>query len=199
MEADRERLIAELEYAKKDAENANRKLEHLAFLDGLTQLANRRMLDEYLVREWYLQARHKSALSVLFCDIDHFKRYNDTYGHQAGDECLKQVADKLKDSIKRPTDLAARYGGEEFVLVLPNTNGQSAMHVAQRIKNNIRKLKIPHAQSDFDRYLTLSIGISCVFPNHNQSAELLVKTADEALYEAKAKGRNNCVLKECKS
>jgi len=199
VEAEREQLITELECAKKNIEDANQKLERLATLDGLTQLSNRRMFDEYLVRQWSIQARQKSSLSVILCDIDYFKRYNDAYGHQAGDECLKQVADKLKDSIKRPTDLAARYGGEEFVLVLPDTNSQGAIHVAQRIKTNIRKLRIPHIQSDIDRYLTLSMGISYVFPNHNQSAELLIKTADDALYEVKAKGRNNYLLKECKS
>ncbi len=199
VEAEREQLIAELEYAKKNAEEANQKLERLAKLDGLTQLANRRMFDEYLVREWSIQSRQKSSLSLILCDIDYFKRYNDAYGHQAGDECLKQVADKLKDSITRPTDLVARYGGEEFVLILPNTNSQGAIHVAQRIQTNIRKLKIPHIQSNIDMYLTLSMGISGVFPNHNQSVELLIKTADDALYEVKAKGRNNYLLKECKS
>ncbi|MFC1878208.1 PAS domain S-box protein, partial [Thermodesulfobacteriota bacterium] len=131
VEAEREQLITELGHAKKSAEEANQKLERLATLDGLTQLANRRMFDEYLAREWYRQARHNSSLSVILCDIDYFKRYNDTYGHQAGDECLKKVADKLKDSIARPSDLVARYGGEEFVLVLPSTNGQGAIHVAQ--------------------------------------------------------------------
>ena len=199
VEAEQEQLIAELGHAKKRAEEANQKLERLATLDGLTQLANRRMFDEHLVREWYRQARHNSSLSVILCDIDYFKRYNDTYGHQAGDECLKKVADKLKDSITRPSDLVARYGGEEFVLVLPSTNSQGAIHVAQRIKTNIRKLKIPHIQSDIDKYLTLSMGVSCAFPNHNQSVELLIKTADDALYEVKAKGRNNYLLKEYKS
>ena len=168
-------------------------------MDGLTGLANRRQFDATLEQEWQRAIRSELPLSLLFADIDYFKRYNDTYGHQAGDECLKQVANELKDSIKRPTDLAARYGGEEFVLVLPNTNGQGAIHVAQRIKTNISKLKIPHAQSDIDRYLTLSMGVSYTFPNHNQSAELLVKTADEALYKVKNTGRNNYLLKECKS
>lgn len=198
-EAEREQLITQLEGAKKDAEDANRKLERLATLDSLTQLANRRMLDYYLIREWSLQARHKSVLSIILCDIDYFKRYNDTYGHQAGDECLKQVAAILKDSIKRPTDLVARYGGEEFVLILPKTNGQDAIHVAQRIQSNIRELKILHSQSDVDKYLTLSMGISCAFPNNNQSVELLVKTADDALYEVKTNGRNNYRLEYCKS
>ena len=199
VEAEQEQLIAELGHAKKSAEEANQKLERLATLDGLTQLANRRTFDEYLVREWYRQARHSSPLSIILCDIDYFKRYNDTYGHQTGDECLKKIADILKNSITRPSDLVARYGGEEFVLVLPSTNAQGAIHVAQRIKTNFRKQKIPHIQSDIDKYLTLSMGVSCAFPNHNQSVELLIKAADDALYEVKAKGRNNYLLKEYKS
>jgi diguanylate cyclase (GGDEF)-like protein/PAS domain S-box-containing protein len=199
VEAERERLISELERAKKDIEDANQKLERLAALDGLTQLANRRMFDAYLVREWSIQARQKSPLSIIMCDIDYFKRYNDAYGHQAGDECLKQVADKLKDSVTRPTDLVARYGGEEFVLVLPDTNPRGAEHVAQRIIKHIKKLKIPHSQSDIDPYVTLSMGISYVLPHHHQSLEVLIKTADDALYEVKATGRNNYLMKECGS
>lgn len=197
VETEREQLIAELERAKKNIEEANQKLERLAALDGLTQLANRRMFDEHLVREWSIQARQKSPLSIIMCDIDYFKRYNDAYGHQSGDDCLKQVANKLKDSVTRPTDLVARYGGEEFVLVLPDTNRQGAAHVARRIITNIKKLKIPHIQSDIDTCLTLSMGISTVLPNNNQSVEVLIKTADEALYEVKATGRNNYLMKEC--
>ncbi len=182
----------------QELETANRELKRLSLLDGLTQLANRRMFDEVLVREWKRQARNKSVLSVIFCDIDYFKHYNDAYGHQAGDECLKRIAEKLKNSVRRPTDLAARYGGEEFVLVLPDTNGEGAVQVAQRVQKEIQKLKMPHAQSDVDEYVTMSLGVSFTFPKYGYPPDLLVKTADVALYEVKEKGRNDYLLRECK-
>ena len=193
-----EKTIQKLKDREQKLSNANQELALLASLDGLTKLANRRMFDECLIREWNLQFRNKRPLSLILCDIDYFKRYNDTYGQQAGDECLIKDAKKLKDSIKRPADLAARYGGEEFVLVLPDTNEDGAIRVAKRIKSEIRTLEILHAQSDVDSCLTLSMGVSSTIPNDKHSAEILVKIADEALYDVKRKGRNNYLLKECK-
>lgn len=193
-----EEMIQKHKERGQELTNANKELKQLALLDGLTQLANRRMFDEHLVREWKLQARNKSALSVILCDIDYFKHYNDAYGHQAGDECLKRIAEKLGNSAKRPTDLVARYGGEEFVLVLPDTNGKGAVQVAQRIQKEIQKLKIPHVQSDVDEYVTMSLGVSFTFPKYGFPPTLLVKKADEALYEVKGKGRNDYLLKKCK-
>lgn len=191
-----EKKIQQLKEREGELSKANIKLKLLASLDGLTQLANRRMFDDYLLREWRLQARNKCPLSLIICDIDYFKRYNDSYGHQAGDECLKKVATVLKDVAKRPTDLSARYGGEEFVIILPNTNGEGATRVAQRIKSKIRGLKIEHARSDVDNQLTLSMGLATTIPNEKHSAESLIKKADKALYEAKKNGRNNYLLYE---
>ena len=198
MVAQLEETIQKYKDRGKALANANRELKRLASVDGLTQLANRRMFDEHLAREWRLQSRNKSPLSVILCDIDYFKRYNDTYGHQAGDECLKRVAGELRNSARRPSDLAARYGGEEFVLILPDTDGEGAVFVAQRIQNKVYKLKIPHIQSDVDEYVTLSLGVSIAFPKNGYPPDILVKTADEALYEVKGKGRNGYLLRACK-
>ncbi|MFH1153089.1 MAG: diguanylate cyclase [Pseudomonadota bacterium] len=198
MVAKLEQTIQQLKDREQELSIANQELSRLASLDGLTQLANRRMFDEYLLQVWRLQLRNKSPLSLILCDIDYFKRYNDTYGHQAGDDCLKEVAMKLKESVKRPADLAARYGGEEFVLILPDTNREGAVHVAQRIKGEIKALQIPHANSDVDSHVSLSMGVSSLFPSDLYSAEVLIKTADEALYDVKRKGRNNYFFKEYK-
>ena len=172
---------------------ANKALEQLASQDGLTELANRRIFDEYIRRVWSLQSRTGTPLSLIMCDIDYFKRYNDRYGHQAGDESLKLVAKGLRGSVKRSTDLVARYGGEEFVVVLPETDTDDAHVVAGRIQRTIRRLRIPHADSDTADTVTLSIGISSMVPDHKLSPEALIKNADIGLYQAKQNGRNRIV------
>ena len=130
------------------------------------------------------------------CDVDYFKLYNDTYGHQAGDNCLKAIAQALKQSIRRPADEAARYGGEEFVIVLPNTPLAGAQHVAEQIKQNVQALQMPHESSKTSDWVTLSLGIASCIPNQQSSPEELIRIADMALYAAKENGRNQWVSQE---
>jgi diguanylate cyclase (GGDEF)-like protein len=175
-------------------QNANQELNRLANLDGLTEVANRRCFDEYLEREWKRQAREQQNLSLILCDIDYFKRYNDYYGHQAGDACLQQVAQSIKATLQRPADLVARYGGEEFAIILPNTPPEGALHVAELIRSNVKQLQIVHAQSQVSAYVTLSLGITSQIPNPKLAMDSLINLADKALYIAKEKGRNACYL-----
>ncbi|HIK27582.1 MAG: diguanylate cyclase [Oscillatoriaceae bacterium SKW80] len=173
---------------------ANRELQRLAACDYLTQVANRRRFDEYLEQEWHRQARERKPISLLLCDIDFFKFYNDTYGHLKGDECLQQVAAAISRSVKRPANLVARYGGEEFAVILPNTNSQEALCVAQAIQLAVKALKIPHAGSSVSDFVSLSIGIATQEPTPNSNASQLIAAADEALYRAKANGRDRLSL-----
>ena len=171
-------------------QEANQKLHELVWSDSLTQIANRRYLDDYLQREWHRAAREKISLSLLLCDIDYFKSYNDTYGHLAGDDCLKGVAQAINSTVRRPADLVARYGGEEFAVVLPNTSFEGAVRVAENIQSCLEKLKIYHPASDVSKYLTLSIGIAASIPSHHFSFLTLLADSDRALYAAKLRGRN---------
>ncbi|MUH01159.1 diguanylate cyclase [Scytonema sp. UIC 10036] len=171
-------------------EQANRELKRLATLDGLTQIANRRSFDECLDREWQRSNREQSPLSLLLCDIDYFKLYNDYYGHQAGDNCLQQFAQTLNAVVKRPTDLVARYGGEEFAILLPNTDTTGALKIAEQIQQAVAQLQIPHVRSDVSQCITVSIGIGCLSPTQELLPQDLIAIADQALYEAKANGRN---------
>lgn len=174
-------------------EKANQELYGLATSDGLTQLANRRHFDQSLCQEWQRLTREKQPLSLILCDIDFFKRYNDTYGHQAGDDCLKQVALAIKKVVKRPADLVARYGGEEFVVMLPNTPAAGAIAIAQNIQNQVQVLQIGHRNSSVSLVVTLSLGIATCIPYPEMEPVALLKSADEALYQAKAQGRNQWV------
>jgi len=171
-------------------EAANQKLQHLACVDGLTQVANRRRFDEYLDVEWRRLAREQKPLSLILCDLDYFKVYNDTYGHLAGDLCLQQVGRVLHQALKRPADLVARYGGEEFAVILPNTDATGAVLVAEMIREGLRALKIAHAKSLVSEYVTLSLGVASFVPTPNASPDKLIAAADEALYRAKAEGRD---------
>jgi diguanylate cyclase (GGDEF)-like protein len=162
----------------------------LASSDGLTQIANRRRFDEYLTEQWQKMARAQAPLSIVLCDIDFFKQYNDTYGHPAGDACLKQVVKALNSVIFRSTDLLARYGGEEFAAILPQTDQKQAFNVAQRMQAAIAHLKIPHDASAIGSYVTISIGIASGIPSEHYSASLLLDEADRKLYDAKHRGRN---------
>ncbi len=182
----------ELAQANQDLELANRELQSLAIIDDLTQLANQRRLDECLNQEWMRLAREKAPLSIIMCDIDYFKKYNDTYGHPAGDRCLRQVADALRQSTRRPADLVARYGGEEFVVILPNTTTEGAMYIAETICTRVKDLKIPHENSPIYQQVTISLGIATTIPSHDILPNSLIAQADLALYQAKASGRN-CV------
>ncbi len=168
---------------------ANRELHRISMIDGLTGIANRRLFDESLEREWRRCARIKKPISVVMLDVDYFKKYNDKYGHQAGDECLKAAAKKVASAVPRASDLAARYGGEEFVLILGETDEDGARWVANRIRQQVIGLKVAHEDSPHG-YVTLSCGVSSVLPSDNLSVETLVKSADNALYLAKKNGRN---------
>lgn len=183
-------------------ETANQELQRLATLDGLTQLANRRRFDEYLESEWRRLIREQAPLSLILCDIDFFKVYNDAYGHLAGDECLRRVAQVLKQAGKRSTDLIARYGGEEFAVILPNTPAIGAVQVAEEIRTGVLALKIPQGNRIENaiapllpsRYVTLSLGVASTIPKIEASAKTLIEAADKALYQAKQQGRDRIVL-----
>jgi diguanylate cyclase (GGDEF)-like protein/PAS domain S-box-containing protein len=191
----RKEMEADLLEANRKLELANKKLDRLATLDGLTRVANRRKLDRFLDLEWRHTKREQLPIAFILCDIDHFKLYNDTYGHQAGDDCLRAVARAIKECVKRPRDLVARYGGEEFAVVLPSTNSGGAVHIAESICEEVRNLRIPHSQSSTGEFLTMSCGVASVIPNEGSSPESLVAVADEGLYEAKKQGRNRIVVK----
>jgi diguanylate cyclase (GGDEF)-like protein len=170
---------------------ANRKLEQLATLDGLTRIANRIRFDAHLDREWARVAREKDELSLIICDIDHFKQYNDTNGHVAGDECLRAVAGAIEAAVQRPSDFVARYGGEEFAIILPNTGMEGALRVAKAIHASVRSLKIRHPESTLSGGLvTLSLGVAAMRPSPSSSPLRLVERADGALYGAKQRGRD---------
>ncbi|MCX5962608.1 MAG: GGDEF domain-containing protein [Cyanobacteria bacterium] len=169
---------------------ANQKLESLATLDGLTQISNRRRFDEFLQHTWLMTMRDGREMSVILCDVDYFKNYNDTYGHQAGDVCLQQVAKAIQKTVQRSGDLVARYGGEEFVIVLANTDAEGAVSLAERVKSAIASLKILHSTSDVSSYVTISMGICTMVPKLTVLPESLVSCADKSLYLAKRHGRN---------
>nr|WP_242684298.1 sensor domain-containing diguanylate cyclase [Paraburkholderia hospita] len=168
---------------------AESELELLARTDGLTGLPNRRTLGEILEQEWRRARRTRSMFSLLFVDIDRFKAYNDTYGHQAGDDALAAVARCIRDNIRRPADSAARYGGEEFVVVLPDTSPAGASQIAEQIRSAISALAIEHAGSEYGR-VTASIGAASWLPDQHGDVSAVIRAADEALYSAKAMGRN---------
>jgi diguanylate cyclase (GGDEF)-like protein len=173
-----------------------RQLEILSNLDGLTGIANRRKMDEYLEHEWDVAIRQKFSLSLVILDIDFFKNYNDTFGHPMGDECLKKVAGTISGSLHRVSDFAARYGGEEFVAILSNTDKSGAYKTAERIRKDIENLHIPHTSSKVSGYVTVSLGVSTLLNFSNRSLNDFVRSADEALYKAKQAGRNRTVTVE---
>ncbi|WP_016953097.1 diguanylate cyclase [Anabaena sp. PCC 7108] len=172
---------------------ANRKLELLANMDGLTQIANRRCFDHYLALEHTRHQREQNPLALIMIDIDYFKVYNDSYGHQGGDECLIKVAQEIAKVTQRPTDLVARYGGEEFAVILSNTDIKGALKVAKTIQTAIASLQIPHQNSQVSNYITLSMGVASLVPTLEQNLETLISYADQALYAAKEQGRNRAI------
>ncbi len=167
--------------------------KRIAFTDGLTKIANRRFFDRYLEQQWSKSQREKKDLAVILCDVDFFKVYNDTYGHQEGDFCLQKVALALSSSV-RSVDLAARYGGEEFVVVLPDSNAKTAFIVAERIRSKLKGMQIPHAGSKAGDYVSISMGIASLYHNDVISCEELLTAADKALYQAKKEGRDRSVI-----
>ncbi|HAX80173.1 MAG TPA: hypothetical protein DCY88_31135, partial [Cyanobacteria bacterium UBA11372] len=171
-------------------QTANLELQRQASLDGLTQLANRRRFDEYLNTEWLRHKREQQPLSLILFDADYFKLYNDTYGHLAGDDCLRQMAVAIAAVARRPADLVARYGGEEFAVVLPNTDAKGAMHIASTIRQAVWQLAIPHSKSMTSDRVTVSLGVASVVPIKTLSPQDLLNAADRALYTAKQLGRD---------
>ena len=186
---------AELVKKTQQLEVANDKLEKLATLDGLTNIANHRRFQDFLSHEWQRSQRQQTPISLLLMDVDFFKLYNDTYGHQGGDECLKQVARVLGETVKRATDLAARYGGEEFAIILSDTDDTGALAIAESVRSQIESLRVPHAASKVNEYVTLSIGVATAIPDIDTGQDSLIAAADQALYVAKEKGRNRCEAK----
>ncbi|MBD2453399.1 EAL domain-containing protein [Nostoc sp. FACHB-87] len=178
-------------------QKANQELQRLAASDGLTQVANRRCFDDTLNNEWQRLAREQAYLSLILCDVDCFKLYNDTHGHLAGDDALRNVAQAISQIIKRPADLVARYGGEEFAIILPYTNAEGAIAVATEIQTHIRALQLPHPKSEVNQFITLSLGVATIIPNHQSSPATLIAAADQGLYQAKAQGRNCIVQIDC--
>jgi len=171
------------------------RLQTLSQVDELTQLANRRTFQEHLAQEWQRSLRSHTPLSLIICDVDYFKCYNDTYGHPQGDECLRQVSHAIGNAVRRPDDLAARYGGEEFVILLPNTSSEGAQQVAKDAAENVRALQMEHKSSQVSPFVTISLGVTTIIPQPDISMSSLVDTADLGLYEAKRRGRNQMVVR----
>jgi diguanylate cyclase (GGDEF)-like protein/PAS domain S-box-containing protein len=182
--------ITQIKKAVQKAVELNFQLEKMSSLDGLTGIDNRRSFDEHMEIEWKRCLRESKSLSLIMIDIDHFKLFNDTYGHQGGDNCLKEVAETLGCLIKRPPDIVCRYGGEEFVIKLPETDEEGARVVAERLRNGIQDLRILHAGSRVSKFVTISLGVASIIPNKYISANELIERADKALYKAKLDGRN---------
>lgn len=188
----------QIDQAEDELTLNNQYLETLSNTDPLTGLANRRVLDDTLAQEWARLVRQPGAMSVIMCDVDHFKLFNDRYGHDSGDHCLQQIATALKGVLSRPSDLLARYGGEEFALVLPGTDEAGGRYLGEKLREAVERLNIPHAKSNTAACVTVSVGVSGLdhfSPDVSQhGVDRLLKCADQALYQAKANGRNQVVF-----
>ena len=202
LKARNQQLKLEIE-KRQDLENrlrrTNQKLSKLALVDGLTNVANRYQFDKTLTKEWQRGQREKFHLGLILCDIDFFKSYNDGFGHQQGDLCLKQVARAISQAVKRPGDLVARYGGEEFAIILPRTTAQNALQVAEKIRQQIKNLGLVYPDSKVAQYVSLSLGVTSIIPQSQYTKEQLLATADLALYQAKERGRDRAILKSIAS
>ena len=192
----RDEAYRALRELQKELEAKNIELERLSSQDGLTGIANRRIFDEFTQKEWGRAARDEKPLSLILIDIDHFKTYNDNYGHQGGDDCLRQVAQKLAGTVKRPSDLVARYGGEEFAVVMPGTDLEGARSIAASLCEGIASMGLPHAHSSTADHVTISLGVASANPTIESAPEELIEKADEALYQAKKNGRNQYRVSE---
>jgi len=189
-----ERKVRELTETQMKLEELNRRLEDLSALDGLTGIPNRRRFNELLEQEWKRAARNSQWISLCMVDIDHFKAFNDNYGHLEGDECLKRVAAALKRAVWRPADVVARFGGEEFGVILPETDEEGAKIVSDRLRESVLKEKIPHEFSPVSDVVTVSIGVASAVPRPGSNYRAIIEEADRALYEAKRNGRNRVVV-----
>ncbi len=172
---------------------ANEKLELLSQEDDLTGLYNRRYFDITLQKEWQRMKRHQTPLCLIFCDVDYFKKFNDIYGHQAGDYCLRLISDIIMQTVSRSSDIAARYSGEEFAIILPECSEQDALNLVEKIQKAVISKKIPHKKSATG-LVTISFGISSLIPDELNSTEVLLRQADKAVYASKEHGRNRVSL-----
>ncbi len=182
--------ISERKKTEEQVLRLQKELEELSFKDGLTGVANRRMFDSIMEMEWANARRNHQPLSLILIDIDHFKQYNDYYGHIQGDDCLKRVALALSTVGTRARDFFARFGGEEFVLVLPETDADAAKAIAERCRNAIFKQQISHESSATSQLVTLSLGVGTIVPSHDAESIVFIEAVDRLLYKAKQKGRN---------
>lgn len=183
----REKELSELTH---QLETANKMLVQLSYKDSLTDLANRRYFDELIEKEWRRAIRNTTPLSLILIDIDHFKTFNDRYGHQTGDNCLRRIAKALSNSVKRSGDIIARYGGEEFITVLPETDIKGAVYIAEKMRSNVIDLGIAHDGHKSADVVSISLGVATIIPDRNSSPDALIAKADRALYKAKRGGRN---------
>jgi diguanylate cyclase (GGDEF)-like protein len=195
LKQDEKRTTAEEQLQKNNTQikDLNNQLELLSRTDSLTGLYNRRYFDEMILQEWNRCSRSKQPLSCILMDIDYFKDYNDTYGHQSGDKCLKDLSLVMKDTFRRAGDIVARYGGEEFIIIMSDTNKEEAEATITLFKKELKKLRILNEASSIDKYVTISCGLITQTPSQSDSIEDFIRKADKALYQAKDKGRNQCV------
>ncbi|NJM86713.1 MAG: diguanylate cyclase [Hydrococcus sp. RU_2_2] len=194
VELELQKEISDRLLVEANLQKVNQELESLSCIDSLTGVANRRRFDRSLEQEWQRMMREQQPLSLIFCDVDHFKKYNDRYGHQAGDRCLQQVAKAIQASLLRAGDLAVRYGGEEFAVILPNTDAGGAIEVAKRIKSQLANLQIVQDNLSLGKYVTASLGVASLIPTSQNEPEFLIAQADKALYQAKEQGRDRFVV-----
>lgn len=188
--------ISERKKTEEQVIRLQKELEELSFKDGLTGVANRRMFDSIMEVEWANARRHRQPLSLIILDIDHFKQYNDFYGHIQGDDCLRRVAQTLSTAGTRARDFFARYGGEEFVLVLPEADAAAAAKIAERCRSLIFKLQIPHENSATSQMVTISLGVGTIVPSHDAEPIMFIEAVDRLLYKAKQNGRNCAIYSE---
>ena len=182
-----------MEKIMEELNTVNEKLRVLSMIDELTGVANRRSMEDYLLREWGYAMRNSDPLTLIMVDVDFFKLYNDTYGHQAGDECLRKVASVLDDTITRSGDLVARYGGEEFIVALRNTDTVGGQQVGECLRKRVENLEIPHSASGISSYVTISLGVVTMVPEQGHSYNELIEKADQFMYQAKNSGCNRWV------
>ncbi len=187
-------LLAKERLQEQQLEADDQILQQMATQDGLTGISNRRAFDEKLDYEWKLSRREQTPLTVVLCDVDYFKLYNDTYGHLSGDRCLQAITGILDTTVRRPADMAARYGGEEFALILPHTNTEGALHLLNRIRNTLKARAIPHQTSPVSPFVSLSFGLAEMVPSDQYDISDLLQAADMALYQAKAEGRDRAIV-----
>lgn len=189
-----ENEIRQRQVVQQELLKLNQQLQILARIDGLTKIANRYYFDERFEREWRQSYRDRSSLALILCDVDFFKNYNDYFGHQAGDLCLQNVAQAISEVVQRPLDLVARYGGEEFVVLLPQTPIANALQLAEKIRQKVYDLNLPHPLSSSSDRVSLSLGVVGMIANSEYTKEQFLATADRALYQAKQQGRNQVKL-----